>query len=347
MDAVAFSLAKAHELGMRPANARLRVWSYVIDYAVSLAALLPAGIGYLIYLVTKQYSVVPLVLSGTSALLLVVYLIVLLSLNSRKGSSPGKAAMRLRAVRLADFAAPGFPRVFGAALVFLASHLVPVFGPVLLLLSCLFDRQHRRGWLDKLTGSYVLDLRSGIDSTNERVLARAEYLLTRPDRDNSEHLPKLGTLTHGASVEEAALPPRPRSSAGIVGARNSDWHAAAGGGTQVVRRAALAFDDGSYVPVPETGLIGRAPVAESADPHTFLIPLKDPERLLSKTHLSFGSDGADVWIMDLGSSNGTQVTPASGRPHNVPAHTRALLNDGDIVQVGSRTFRITFQETEK
>ncbi|GAA1892732.1 hypothetical protein GCM10009715_42760 [Paeniglutamicibacter psychrophenolicus] len=346
MDAVASSLAKAHELGMRPAEARLRFWSYVIDYSVSLAVLLPAGIGYLIYVVTKQYSVVPLVLTGASGLLLVVYLIVLLSLNSRKGSSPGKAAMRLRSVRLSDFAAPGFPRVLGLALVFLGSHLIPVIGPLLLLVSCLFDRRHRRGWLDKLAGSYVLDLRSGIDPANERILARAEYLLTRPDRDNSEHLPELGTVAHGAQAEEAVLSPRPRSSAGIVGALNSDWHAAAGG-TRVVRRAALAFDDGSYVPVPDSGLIGRAPVADAGPSNALLIPLKDPERLLSKTHLSFGSDGADVWIMDLGSSNGTQVTTASGRPHNVPAHTRALLNDGDIVQMGSRTFRITFQETEK
>ncbi|MFL4472760.1 RDD family protein [Paeniglutamicibacter sp. MACA_103] len=347
MDAVAFSLAKAHELGMRPAEARLRFWSYLIDYSVSFAVLLPAGIGYVFYLVTKQYSVVPMVLTGASGLLLVVYLIVLLSLNSRKGSSPGKAAMRLRAVRLADFSAPGFPRVLGLAVVFLGSHLIPLIGPLLLLFSCLFDRQHRRGWLDRLAGSYVLDLRSGIDPTNERVLARAEYLLTRPDRDISEHLPGLGTVVHGAPAEEAVLSPRPRSSAGIVGAQNSDWHAAAAGGRRVVRRAALAFDDGSYVPVPETGLIGRAPVADAGSSNALLIPLKDPERLLSKTHLSFGSDGADVWIMDLGSSNGTQVTTANGRPHNVPAKTRALLNDGDIVQIGSRTFRITFQETEK
>lgn len=342
MDVFAPSLAKAHELGLRPAEARLRFWSYAIDYSVGLAALLPAGIGYLLYLITGQYSTVPLVLTGASGLLLVIYLVVLLSLNGRKGSSPGKAAMRLRAVRLADFAAPGFLRILALALVFLGSQLIPVIGPLLLLLSCLFDRRHRRGWLDKLAGTYVIDIRSGIDSTNERVLARAKYLLARPDRDISEHLPALGT-----AAVETDFASRPRSSAGIVGAQNSDWQASAGGERRTGRRAALAFDDGSYIPVPASGLIGRAPVADAAPSGSLLIPLADPERLLSKNHLSFGRDGAEVWIMDLGSSNGTQLTVASGRPHNVPAGTRVHVHDGDSVQIGSRTFRITSQETDK
>lgn len=345
MDVVAAALAKSHTLGMRPAEARLRIWSFLIDYAVALAALLPAGIGYVVFLVTGQYSTVPVVLSAVSGLLLLVYLIVLLSMNSRKGSSPGKSAMRLRATRLSPFSAPGLSRVMIVALVFLLSHLVPVIGPILLLLSCLFDKEHGRGWLDRIAQTHVVDIRNGLDPTNPRALARAEYLLSRPERDVSEHLPSLGTVQDSAELEEISLSSRPRSTAGIVGAQNSDWHPAPDTGLGVIRRAAFAFDDGSYIPVPESGLIGRAPQAEEGTSNELLIALKDPERLLSKTHLAFGCDGASIWVMDLGSSNGTQVTVASGAPYNLAARTRVQLNDGDIVQVGSRTFRITFQET--
>ncbi|MFJ2145593.1 RDD family protein [Glutamicibacter sp. NPDC087831] len=348
MDVVsAAALAKSSTLGMRPAEARLRIWSYLIDYAISLAALLPAGIGYVIFRVTGQYSTVPLVLSAVSALLLLVYLIVLLTMNSRKGSSPGKSAMRLRATGLGRFAAPGFPRVMVASFAFLLSHLIPLIGPVLLLVSCLFDKEHGRGWLDKIAQTYVVDIRNGLDPTNPRALARAEYLLSRPDRDISEHLPPLGTIEDDAGREEAAVPSRARSTAGIVGAQNSDWHSPSEQGLGIVRRAAFAFDDGSYIPVPESGLIGRAPQATAGTGNELLVALKDPERLMSKTHLAFGCDGANAWIMDLGSSNGTQVIVASRAPHNAPPHVRLHLNDGDVVQVGSRTFRITFQETAK
>ncbi|WP_121867406.1 MULTISPECIES: RDD family protein [Glutamicibacter] len=348
MDVVsAAALARSSMLGMHPAEARLRIWSYLIDYAVSLAALLPAGIGYIIFLVTGHYSTVPLVLSGVSALLLLVYLVVLLMMNSRKGSSPGKAAMRLRATRLDPFAAPGFGRILLASFVFLLSHLIPVIGPLLMLLSCLFDRDHRRSWLDKIAQTYVVDIRKGLDPTNSRALARTEYLLSRPDRDISEHLPSLGTSAEDDIYDDAAVPARPRSTAGIIGAQNSDWHSPAAPQTGTVRRAAFAFDDGSYLPVPESGLIGRAPQATEESGNELLVALKDPERLLSKTHLAFGCDGANAWIMDLGSSNGTQVTAASRAPRNAPPNVRLHLNDGDVVQIGSRTFRITFQETAK
>lgn len=329
---------------MQPAVARLRIFSYLVDYAAGLAALLPAGVGYIISLVTHQFSLVPIVLSSISGLLLLSYLIVLLSMSSRLGSSPGKSAMRLRAIRIDTFAAPGASRTLVAALVFFLSHLIPLIGPVVVLLSCLFDKKQHRGWLQKASGTHVLDLRSGIDPTNPRVLARAEYLLSRPHRDVSEHLPSLGTTPDASELDDPVLKARPRSTSGIIGAANSDWHQRPKTAPGVIRRAAFAFDDGSYIPVPDSGLLGRAPAATPEGQGELLIALKDPERLLSKTHLAFGCDGENVWVMDLGSSNGTQVTVISGAPYNIAAQTRVHLNDGDVVQVGSRTFRITFQE---
>ncbi|UYQ77101.1 RDD family protein [Glutamicibacter sp. JL.03c] len=346
MDVVAATLAKSRTLGMRPANARLRIWSYLIDYAVACAALLPAAIGFVVFRVSGTFSMVPAALSGISALLLLVYAVVLLSMNSRKGNSPGKSAMRLRAAQVGTFRAPGLARVLVAGLVFLLSHLVPVIGPALLLLSCLFDKEHHRSWLDKIAQTFVVDVRNGLDPTNSRALARAEYLLSRPERDVSEHLPSLGTA-EDAELDEVVLPSRPRSTAGIIGAQNSDWHAAPENFGGVIRRAAFAFDDGSYIPVPESGLIGRAPQAQGSAGNELLIALKDPQRLLSKTHLAFGCDGASVWVMDLDSGNGTQITVASGAPYNISSRTRVNLNDGDIVHVGSRSFRIAFQETDQ
>ncbi|WP_313810839.1 RDD family protein [Glutamicibacter sp.] len=351
MDVHASPLTKAYELGMRPSSIRLRLWSYVIDYAIWLLALLPAGIGFVVLKITGQLSLVPGVLMGISGLLSLVYLIVLLMMNSRSGSSPGKSAMRLRAVSLEDYSVPGFFRVVTAGVILLFSNVIPVIGPLLLLFSNIFDKQNRRSWLDQLMGIWVVDTRSGIDPTNPRVLSRAQYLLTRPDRDTSEHLATLSTASVQDENDEAELIARPRSSAGIVGAQNSDWQAAPVAETtprievKINRRPVLEFDDGSIFPIPVSGLIGRSPQAEASWQDALLIPLKDPERMLSKTHLAFGGEGSEVWIMDLGSSNGTQVATASGPFQMVPANVRIPLHEGDQVLVGSRTFFMTYQET--
>jgi pSer/pThr/pTyr-binding forkhead associated (FHA) protein len=57
------------------------------------------------------------------------------------------------------------------------------------------------------------------------------------------------------------------------------------------------------------------------------------EVTLSRSHAAFGWDGADFFVQDLGSTNGTLVNGAR--------EERAQLRDGDEVQIGKLVLRVS------
>src|SRR5437588_6979231 len=90
-----------------------------------------------------------------------------------------------------------------------------------------------------------------------------------------------------------------------------------------------SVDGASEVPVPGSRLtLGRA---EPAD-------LVINDQSLSRVHASINRDGARVWIIDEGSTNGSLVNgaavPASGTP----------LRDGDEIYLGNTTIVVTFSQ---
>ncbi len=105
-------------------------------------------------------------------------------------------------------------------------------------------------------------------------------------------------------------------------------------------QAMIRFDDGSVVRVPVLGLIGRDPEAAAGETPDALVRLEDPQRLMSKTHASFGQDAEGVWVGDRGSRNGTQLVSPGGDVVDVPAGERMRMPVGWTAQVGGRTFEL-------
>lgn len=108
------------------------------------------------------------------------------------------------------------------------------------------------------------------------------------------------------------------------------------------RRAAwtLRLDDGQVLRVPRAGLLGRQPAPADGEEVDAVVALDDPERRMSKTHLGFGADEDGVWVIDRGSSNGTEIVRVDGQIATVVAGVTVRVAPGDTVRVGGRSFTV-------
>lgn len=100
----------------------------------------------------------------------------------------------------------------------------------------------------------------------------------------------------------------------------------------------LRFDDGVLVEVTGLTLIGREPGAGPNEDAT-LVPVADPDRSLSKTHLAVGVDDHGVWVSDRHSTNGTTSVTASGEVALAP-DVRTYVPVGTVIRAGDRSFTV-------
>ena len=333
----------AARLGIVAARPGVRAAAFAIDVLIWSLLAVPAVIGAVL-LTGGDVSWGPLVLLAVGSALTTLFGLIQLILHGRRGVTAGKASMRLRSVAVSDLGRPGFWRIVLRALVLGASGIVPLVGPAVMLASSLWDRERRgRSILDRVAGCWVIDARAGLDPADARALRRAIRELDLPLRQVSEVLPSLSTT---GGTDRPALD-QPRSRAAVVGAPGGPWsqppsaEEAAGLITAVPRiEHVLVFEDGSIVPVPEYGLIGRLPEAADGRAADVLLTLEDPHKLLSKTHLAFGVDAGGVWIMDRASSNGTTIVGADGVETAIAAGARVGLEAGAVVRLGGRMFQV-------
>ncbi|MDR1712471.1 MAG: FHA domain-containing protein [Propionibacteriaceae bacterium] len=101
----------------------------------------------------------------------------------------------------------------------------------------------------------------------------------------------------------------------------------------------LVFDTGERRLVAQLGLIGRKPVADQRYPGAELLAVKDPANSISATHLAFEADGDQLWVTDLGSTNGTQIIEKSGRARALTARVRTAVPAEARIVLGKRTMR--------
>ncbi|MEI2815566.1 MAG: FHA domain-containing protein [Microthrixaceae bacterium] len=95
---------------------------------------------------------------------------------------------------------------------------------------------------------------------------------------------------------------------------------------------ALRLPDGTIVLLDERTFVGRDPQPDAAD--AGLVHLGDTS--LSRTHAVFERDGANLWVTDLGSTNGTLVIDAtSGHRRDVVVHQRVPVEPGATVVLGA------------
>jgi hypothetical protein len=91
---------------------------------------------------------------------------------------------------------------------------------------------------------------------------------------------------------------------------------------------------GRRITVRGTGLLGRDPEPRTGEDVLHLVPVEDPRRSLSKTHLQFGIDEAGFWVRDRGSTNGTAVRTPDGSRLDCPPGTTVQVSGGSALLVG-------------
>lgn len=97
----------------------------------------------------------------------------------------------------------------------------------------------------------------------------------------------------------------------------------------------LVLPDGRRVELDGDLVLGRAPIAPESSPSARSISLS--VATISKTHVLIGHDAGGVWLVDLNSSNGTEVIDAVGMSESaVPGH-RLVVPSGSHIRVGTDT----------
>lgn len=220
--------AYAASLGLVSAPLGRRAVAALVDVAVYAVLALPLILGAsprIVSLLTGAVSWYGFVSHPSLALTIVcvavtfalslAFTIVQLVLHGRKGVTLGKALTGVRTVNVATLSRPGVGRVLLRGIVLGASSLVPVLGPAAFLASPLLDRRRRRGWLDVVGRTWLVDVSNGLDPYDVKRMRIARKTVAADPVAEQQALPSLATpVQHGA---HAAYQPGARVSAGVLG----------------------------------------------------------------------------------------------------------------------------------
>jgi FHA domain len=102
----------------------------------------------------------------------------------------------------------------------------------------------------------------------------------------------------------------------------------------------ITLDDGRDFRLERTVLIGRNPAPAAGESQAQLLPVPDPGRTISKTHLHLLTDGTGVWVTDRHSTNGSAVTTPDGMRTALQPGVPAFVSPGTTVHFGDRTFNV-------
>lgn len=222
----------AAALGLRPALPGSRVLAAVSDWVFALVlavpgmfALVPVAIDVFASgvegaaLMTRPDLVWIIVGYAASTVLLLVYTLVQLILMGRRGVTLGKAFFGIRAINVRTLERPKFWR--GAVVRYLlayASLLLPLVGPVVVIaLSPLFDSEKRgRGWLDRASATWMVDVRRGLNPYDQKRMRIARKAQRISEHEQKAPLPSLATPVDRNAP--AQYVPSGRLSGGVVGA---------------------------------------------------------------------------------------------------------------------------------
>ena len=105
--------------------------------------------------------------------------------------------------------------------------------------------------------------------------------------------------------------------------------------------ATLVMDTGQRIALvaPRT-LLGRAPVAVAPWEEADTVPVTDPDRSISKTHLAVLLDGDRLSVRELGSTNGSAVVGADGARTTLLMGQDVVVPDGARIELGDRSFTV-------
>lgn len=101
--------------------------------------------------------------------------------------------------------------------------------------------------------------------------------------------------------------------------------------------ARVTFDTGVDYPFGGSIVLGRNPVAPASRPTASLVPVDDPDRTVSKTHVVLTATREGVLVEDLHSTGGTVVVRADGQETPVVPGSPIVAAPGDTVRYGQRS----------
>lgn len=101
--------------------------------------------------------------------------------------------------------------------------------------------------------------------------------------------------------------------------------------------ARIVFDTGAAYPFGGTIVLGRNPVPPPTHPSASPVPIDDPDRTVSKTHIALTATREGVLVDDLHSTGGTVVRRADGQEAPVLPGSPVLAAPGDSIRYGLRS----------
>lgn len=102
----------------------------------------------------------------------------------------------------------------------------------------------------------------------------------------------------------------------------------------------IKLDDGQDIRLARTVLLGRNPEALAGEDAEQLVPVADPDRSISKTHLHLRFADGGAWVTDRNSTNGSAVTTPDGVQTRLLPGQAVFVRPGSTVHFGDRTFHL-------
>ncbi|WP_418908614.1 RDD family protein [Glutamicibacter endophyticus] len=296
--------------------------------------------------------------------------------EATSGKTPGQFLLKLRTTNL-EGNLPGWGKVIGRRLLIAVAGIIPVVGPVLMVISNLFDANGKRqGWHDKAAGTLVLDVAAGRDPLTSGGIAGPQSFAPQDDpspaqpESHDEDERAVDAPEDPEDVPEFAGPAVIDSVPGAIRQANeepspakaeviSEVNAAAPASAPVPEHAdpddelgstrlrverdpvmVLHFDDGQALTIEHSALIGRNPAPAEGEQVDELISLDDPERTVSKTHLLVQSGASGLWVTDRQSANGSYIVDGQGGTRDLVPGQPQQVSPGQTVYFGERNFKV-------
>ena len=366
--------APPRPVGAAPASGARRLGALLIDVvliavaycgatAVGLAAGLPLG--------SVQAPTATAVVSGLSAIALAAAMTAWLW---ARGRTPGHRLLGLRWAAQ-DGAGPAGARSVGWYILAVLIG-VPTLGVATILTLLITDPQGRN-WIDRVCGTVVVTARPGgpvaprsgrsVPGTAGGAMgpgasapapAFVEDTQEQPPLTASQLRDRLGAAAAAGAAGGpfAAIPAIPTvptaptalaapvalaAAAEPIGDGRIFAPTPAPAGPAPVPAATLVMDTGQRIALvaPRT-LLGRAPVAVAPWEEADTVPVTDPDRSISKTHLAVLLDGDRLSVRELGSTNGSAVVAADGARTTLLMGQDVAVPDGARVELGDRSFTV-------
>ncbi|QAY72134.1 FHA domain-containing protein [Agromyces protaetiae] len=327
-----------------PAGAGRRILAFTVD------ALVVAFVALAVYLPTSS-----IVYTAVAAIQVVLAGWVL---EARTGLTVGNALLGLRTSRDDRPYSPGAGRAFARGFITALGGLWAVVGAWVVVASSAWDASGlRRSWADRAAQTVVVAVPARRSRTAPAAVRPPAAIPAVPLAARPYGAPAPVAQHYGAPAPVAQQYPVPvpvpvpvpqgqpygvptQAPAGVP-VRAAAPTPRADHGLDEGGALLLVFDTGQRVrlPIPVAANLGRAPAA--TEPGDRIVSVEDHESTVSKTHARLEHSRGRTWITDGGSTNGSEVLSEDGVRTQLAPGVRHLLDDGDRVRLGNRTFTIS------